>query len=219
MTHNEKMQVFHQNLIYVITAEKLSHKRTNRQVVEEALQAGVKVVQYREKEKTAKKRYEECQILRQLTQKYDALFLIDDFVDLALLVDADGVHLGQDDLPVEKVRAILGQDKVIGLSTHNKEQIRKAKKLATQHIIDYIGIGPIYATNTKENPAPITGLDLLNFAKENIHIPFVAIGGIKETNIKDVKKSGAKHIALVSEIVGAQKIKDKIIRLRQIANS
>lgn len=213
MNKIKKMEIFAQNPIYAITAEKLSHGRTNIEIVAEILNAGIKVIQYREKEKSAKERYQECVALRKLTREHDALFLIDDFVDLALLVDADGVHLGQDDLPVEEVRHLLGSDKIIGLSTHSERDILEAKKLALQNIINYIGVGPVFETHTKENPAPTVGLKLVNFARENICVPFVAIGGIKERNIQDVRKAGAIHIALVSEIVGAKNIAEKIVRL------
>lgn len=106
-------------------------------------------------------------------------FIINDHVDLALLVNADGVHIGQDDYPVEEVRALLGNDKIIGLSTHSPEQGFKAFQ---NENVDYIGVGPIFPTTTKDTKA--VGLEYLDFAVQNLHLPFVAIGGIQEENLE-----------------------------------
>ena len=124
-----------------------------------------------------------------------------------MAVDADGVHIGQTDLPAQVVRQLIGNDKIIGLSTHSEEQLQKANMLGD--IIDYIGVGPVYATQTKKNAVPV-GFSYVEYATKNSKHPFVAIGGIKEHNICDVAAHGAKTFAIVSEIVGADDIVGKI---------
>lgn len=189
--------------IYGITAEKFSKGRSNLEVVEEMIRGGVRIIQYREKhkEKSIRRMYEECMKIRDITRKHDVLFIVNDFVDLALLVDADGVHVGQDDLPVPEVRRLVG-DKIIGLSTHSPEQARQA----IEYGADYIGVGPIFDTQTKDDVCDAVGLQYLDYVVANLAIPFVAIGGIKTHNIKEICRRGAKTICLVTEIVGAEDI-------------
>lgn len=211
MKNNSKKQVLAEG-IYGITAERFSKGRTNLQVVEEMIRGGVTTVQYREKKhlKDVGEMYGECQQIRDLTRKYGVTFIINDHVDLALLVDADGVHVGQEDLPVEAVRRLLGDDKIIGLSTHSPAQMEKAVDIGA----DYIGVGPIYATQTKENVCDAVGLQYLDYVTQHCPIPFVAIGGIKEHNIGEILSRGAKTICLVTEIVGSEDITSTVVRLR-----
>lgn len=201
------MEQFINNPIYTITAEAMSNGRDNIEVVGQMLKAGIKFIQYREKTKPALDRYNECLKLRQMTRDNGAIFIIDDFIDLAMAVDADGVHIGQTDLPAQVVRQLIGNNKIIGLSTHSEEQLQKANMLGD--IIDYIGVGPVYATQTKKNAVPV-GFSYVEYATKNSKHPFVAIGGIKEHNICDVAAHGAKTFAIVSEIVGADDIVGKI---------
>lgn len=201
------MEQFINNPIYTITAETMSNGRDNIEVVGQMLKAGIKFIQYREKTKPALDRYNECLKLRQMTRDNGAIFIIDDFIDLAMAIDADGVHIGQTDLPAQVVRQLIGNDKIIGLSTHSEEQLQKANMLGD--IIDYIGVGPVYATQTKKNAVPV-GFSYVEYATKNSKHPFVAIGGIKEHNICDVAAHGAKTFAIVSEIVGADDIVGKI---------
>ena len=210
MNRQEAMKCFKEFPMYGITAEAMSNGRDNMTVVKAMLEAGIKFIQYREKEKTGLARYEECLKLKKLTAEYGAAFIIDDFVDLAIAVDADGVHIGQDDLPVPAVRKLLGPDKIIGLSTHSPEQLEKANEIAD--LIDYIGCGPVYATNTKKTAVPV-GLEYVKYATEHAKMPFVAIGGIKEHNIHEVYNAGATTIAVVSNITSADDIVDKISKL------
>ena len=212
MNRQEAMKCYKAFPLYAITAEGMSQGRNNLEVVEAMLQAGVRFVQYREKTKSGLARYQECLALRQLTNQYQAALIIDDFVDLALAVDADGVHIGQDDLPPQVVRKLLGPDKIIGLSTHSPEQIQAANALGD--IIDYIGTGPVYATQTKATAKPV-GIELVEYAVANAKMPFVAIGGLKENNIAPVIQAGAKQVAVVSEVTGAE---DIIGKIRSIAN-
>lgn len=195
------------NGIYGITAEKFSKGRYNIHVVQQMIEGGIKVIQYREKHgpKSFKEMYDECVEIRKITQDNGVMFIVNDYIELALLVDADGVHVGQDDLPVRDVRKLVG-DKVIGLSTHSPEQAQEAIEWG----VDYIGVGPLYKTNTKDDVCDPVGLEYLDYVVKNVSIPFVAIGGIKEHNINEVHDHGAKTICLVTEIVGADDIVGKV---------
>lgn len=199
--------------IYGITAEEHSRGRSNIEVVRQMIAAGIKVIQYREKEKTLREKYRECLQIREMTREAGVTFIVNDHVDLALLVDADGVHLGQDDLPPEQVRKLVGDKLVIGMSTHSPAQARAAVDSG----VDYIGVGPLFATKTKKDVCDPVGLEYLDYVVHNLQIPFVAIGGIKEHNIAEVARRGARCIALVTEIVGAPDIVAKVRALRAAA--
>jgi len=198
--------------IYGITAEEYSLGRSNIEVVGLMIASGIKVIQYREKEKSLRQKYEECLIIRKMTRAAGVTFIINDHVDLALLVDADGVHIGQDDLPPEKVRELVGTDMLIGLSTHSPLQAEAAVKSG----VDYIGVGPIFATQTKKDVCEPVGLEYLEYVVKNIKLPFVAIGGIKEHNLAEVSRKGATCVAMVTEIVGAEDIAAKVRALRAV---
>jgi thiamine-phosphate pyrophosphorylase len=196
--------------IYGITAEEYSLGRSNIDIAARMIEAGIKVIQYREKEKSDRQQYEECMKIREMTREAGVTFIVNDRVDLALMVGADGLHIGQDDVPPETVRKLIGDTMFIGLSTHSPEQAKAALK----QDVDYIGVGPIFATNTKKNVCAPVGLEYLEYVVKNVPLPFVAIGGIKEHNIADVYRRGARCIALVTEIVGAPDIVDKVRSLR-----
>jgi thiamine-phosphate pyrophosphorylase len=196
--------------IYGITAEEYSLGRNNIEVVRQMISAGIKVIQYREKEKTMREKYRECLQIRDMTREAGVTFIVNDHADLAVLVGADGVHIGQDDLPPEQIRRLVGDEMIIGLSTHSPAQARAAEKSG----VDYIGVGPVFATKTKKDVCAPVGFEYLDFVVNNIQLPFVAIGGIKEHNINEVARRGARCIALVTEIVGAADIAAKINALR-----
>ncbi len=196
--------------IYGITAEEYSRGRTNVEVVRHMIEAGIKVIQYREKDKSMREKYRECAQIREMTRAAGVTFIVNDHVDLALLVGADGVHVGQDDLPPEKIRALVGDEMIIGMSTHSPAQARAAVESG----VDYIGVGPLFATSTKKDVCAPVGLQYLEYVVNNLDIPFVAIGGIKEHNIAEVARRGARCIALVTEIVGAADIAAKVRALR-----
>lgn len=174
------------------------------------IESGIKVVQYREKEKSLGEKYRECLEIREMTARLGVTFIVNDHADLALMVGADGVHLGQDDLPPGKVRELVGDEMIIGLSTHSPAQAGAAARSG----VDYIGVGPIFSTRTKKDVCAPVGLEYLDFVVKNIALPFVAIGGIKEHNIAAVHKRGARCIALVTEIVGAGDIAARVRSLR-----
>lgn len=198
--------------IYALTAEEYSIGRSNVEVVERLIAAGIKVIQYREKDKKAGQMYEECLKIREMTKQAGVTFIVNDHVDLALVVGADGVHIGQDDLPPVKVRELIGNDMILGLSTHAPEQAQAAVELGC---VDYIGVGPVFTTKTKKDVCQAVGLEYLAYVAQNHDIPFVAIGGIKEHNIHEVKRHGAKIVALVTDIVSAPDITAKVIAIRQ----
>ena len=199
--------------IYGITAEKFSRGRSNVDVVKEMIKGGVKIVQYREKHgnKSIKQMYEECRQIRNITHDNNVIFIVNDYVEIAMAVDADGVHVGQNDLPVAEVRKLIGE-KIIGLSTHSPEQAQRAVEAGA----DYIGVGPIFKTDTKESGCDPVGIEYLEYAVANVPIPFVAIGGIKEHNVHEIKNKGAKTICLVTDIVGAENIAAKVEKIRKI---
>ena len=197
--------------IYGITAEKLSRGRDNVSVVREMIAGGVSAVQYREKHDTKSFRsmLEECLAIRRLTRESGVLFIVNDYMELAMLADADGVHVGQDDLPVAAVRERVGP-KIIGLSTHEPEHAQAALKAG----VDYIGAGPIFATQTKEDVCDPVGLNYLSLVVRDIPLPAAAIGGIKLHNIDQVLAAGARTVCLVSEIVAADDIAGMVQQLR-----
>jgi len=199
--------------IYGITAENLANGKSNLKCVEEMIKAGIKIIQYREKSKSTKEKLKEAKILAKICKDNDVIFIVNDHVDIALLCNADGIHIGQDDMDISDVRTLIGDDKIIGVSTHNISQAKKAKKDGA----NYIGVGPIHKTTTKDTK-PV-GYGYLEDVVMQIDIPFVAIGGIKELNIHEVVNRGAKTICLVSEIVSSSNIVEKVKSLQTIINS
>jgi len=160
------------------------------------LESGVKWVQYRDKEGSRRDIYRNALNLRNITREYNAAFIVNDHTDIALAVEADGVHLGRDDLPAQKAREILGKDRLIGLSTHSIEQAVDAEALGA----DYIGFGPIFRTETKDAGDP-KGIAILAPVRSRIHVPIVAIGGITLDNVRSVLGTGADAVAVASAIL------------------
>ena len=199
--------------IYGILGEQFSCGRTNARVAQKMVNAGINVIQYREKLdcKTREQMYEECREIRAITRDAGVCFVVNDFADIALAVGADGIHSGQDDLPVPVLKQ-LAPDLMVGISTHYPDQAGKAVLQGA----DYIGVGPIFATRTKEDVCAPVGLSYLEYAAENIEIPFVAIGGIKRHNLKEVVSRGARTVCLVTEITGADDIEETIRQIRTI---
>lgn len=164
-----------------------------------ALDAGVRLFQLRMKTPEARTFYEMAAVLCLLVQKGGGIFIVNDRVDIAKAIGADGVHLGQEDLPLADARTILGPGKLIGISTHNPAQAVEAEAGGA----DYIGYGPIFPTMTKENPDPVVGVDGLREARARVRIPIVAIGGITAKNAADVRAAGADGVAVVSAVLAA----------------
>jgi len=192
--------------LYFITDSRLT-KKSAIDDVHSAVKGGVKIVQYREKDAPAKQMVQEALEIMGICRKNDVLFIVDDRVDVALAVDADGVHLGQNDIPYNYARKLLGRDKIIGLSAHSVEDALRNQKLGA----DYTGLGPIYCTTTKKDAKYPIGLEPIRQLKGNMEIPFVAIGGINESNIGQVLKAGARNIAMISAIVAKDDV-EKTVR-------
>lgn len=169
------------------------------EIVEKALQGGISIVQYRDKTHDDRDRLALAQILKAVCHRYGALFLINDRVDLALAVDADGVHLGQTDLPIAVARDLLGGHRIIGRSTTNPEEMARALEEGA----DYIGVGPVFATPTKPDK-PAAGLDYVRYAAERSTVPFFAIGGVVDANLEAVIAAGAQRVAVVRALMDAE---------------
>lgn len=205
-----KLTYFESESIYALTGEEFSCGRTNLEVVRAMLVGGIRVIQYREKKKDARQMYEECLAIRRMTKEAGALFLVNDHIDLAIAVDADGVHIGQNDLPPAVVRKLIGEDKVLGLSTHNPTEAQEAEALGC---VDYIGVGPIFTTTTKADAQKAIGYDNLMAVRQAVSLPIVAIGGIKEAAVAETIAKGASMVAIISDLVGADDITEKARRL------
>lgn len=168
-------------------------------IVEAALQGGVHIVQYRDKDTCDAVRFGNALELKKMCQRYGALFLVNDRVDIAAAVDADGVHLGQTDLPIATAREILGAGKIIGRSTTNPEELDRALKEGA----DYVGVGPVYETPTKPGKAA-AGHSYVSYAQEYCPVPWFAIGSIDTENIHSVLEAGAERVAVVRAIMESE---------------
>lgn len=199
---------------YMITYSSIS-KRGIVSDVKNALDAGCRFVQYREKKKSTREMIEEAQVLKNIC-KERAVFLVDDRVDVALAVDADGVHLGQNDMPVSIARSILGEEKIIGLTVHNVEEAVEAEKLG----VDYIGLAPIFKTETKEDSGEPCGVEALEEIRNKVDLPIVAVGGINMNNVREVIRKGADGVAAVSAVLESDDVyscvKDFIKVIREV---
>lgn len=188
--------------LYPITDRGLSGLSHAEQVVKLA-EAGAKVVQLRDKTSSPLEFYREAEAAVKAARQFGLTIIINDRVDIAKAVSADGVHLGQDDLPPQAAREILGNDFIIGFSTHNVAQAT----IAAQLPVDYLAMGPIFPTTSKVAPEPTVGLEILRQVQEIVRpIPLVAIGGITLENRKAVLESGAHAVAIISEIWGASQL-------------
>lgn len=187
--------------LYAITGEQFHPGRPMLEVMEQAILGGCDIIQLRDKKSAKRDVLEKAIALRELTKRHGVTFIVNDHIDIALAVDADGIHLGQDDLPLADARKIVG-NKMIGISTHAIEEARQAELDGA----DYIGVGPVFPTKSKEDVvAPVTTAYVRQVAQE-IRIPFVAIGGIKLHNVDQVLEAGATRICAISEIVGSSDI-------------
>jgi thiamine-phosphate pyrophosphorylase len=169
------------------------------EIARRLISAGVRLLQYRAKDLPAHQTLETARHIADLARREQAHFFVNDRPDLAYLAGADGVHVGQDDLSVEQARAIVGQDRWVGVSTHNRQQFEQA--VATS--ADYVAIGPIFATTSKATPDPVVGTALLRELRPMTKKPIVAIGGIRLENAAGVIEAGADSVAVISDILSA----------------
>jgi thiamine-phosphate diphosphorylase len=201
--------------LYGITDSKLSRGRSNQMIVESAIRGGTTIVQYREKSASTRQMIDEALGLRDLCRRHGVPFIVNDRVDVALAVDADGVHVGQDDMPVSLARKLIGRDKIVGVSAENVEQARAAIADGA----DYLGVGAIFATATKSDAGePIGIAGLLKIARVSA-IPIVGIAGINASNAASVIRAGAAGIAVISAIVSADDMERAARELRTIVDA
>jgi thiamine-phosphate pyrophosphorylase len=198
----------HQNLsgLYVILDPSISPSKPLGEVLTQSAKAGVRIVQYRNKTASMKEAYEEALPLRKLAAQLGVLFIVNDRCDLALAVDADGVHLGQGDLPLDLARRVMGPDKLIGISTHNPDQVRTASAGKP----DYLGFGPIFKPGSKQDQDPVVGVEGLREVRSLTSLPIFAIGGITVKNIGEVMRAGANGVAVISAVLKAPDIKKAV---------
>ncbi len=183
--------------IYPITDTRLT-RLSHTEQVKRLIEGGAELIQLREKHTSARIFYDDAKAALEIARKHSVKIIINDRVDLALALKADGVHLGQDDLSPEKARKILGMQALVGYSTHSIEQAIEAVKFP----IDYAAIGPVFATTTKESPDQLVGIEGVRKVREKIgNFPLVAIGGITSENYLEVFQNGADSVALIRSIL------------------
>lgn len=188
--------------LYAITGEQFHPGRGLVEVMREAIIGGADIIQLRDKTSSKEELLCKAKALRELTSQHGVTFIVNDHIDIALECDADGIHLGQNDMSLEEARKLVG-NRIIGISTHAIEEAILAEKQGA----DYIGVGPVFATKTKVDVvAPVT-IDYVREVAQTIKIPFVAIGGIKLDNVDEVIRAGADRICAVSEIVGSDDVR------------
>lgn len=196
--------------LYFITDSKLTKLSVIKQV-ELAIEAGAKIIQYREKnliELNRREIHATTAKIRALTKSAGVLFIVNDYVDVAIKANADGVHLGKTDLfrfGIDNVRTLM-PSKIIGLSTHSVADAVEAEKLGA----DYIGVGPIYKTTTKKDAHPAIGIETLREIKQNVKLPIIVIGGINKSNIAEVLKEKPDGVAIISGILSKEDIKKEM---------
>lgn len=191
--------------LYLVTDSLILKDRDFYKCIEDAIKSGVTMVQLREKNASREEFLEKAIKLRQLTRDYNVAFIINDRIDIAMVVDADGVHIGQSDIDAVLARKLLGEDKIIGVSARCLEEARIAKENGA----DYLGIGAMFSTSTKED-ATLVSFDTLEEITKEVDLPFVLIGGITLDNVSDLKKFNPDGYALVSGILGAENISERV---------
>jgi thiamine-phosphate pyrophosphorylase len=203
--------------LYLVTDRVLSLGRSNLEVIQAAVRGGVTLVQLREKEATTKEFYQEGLKIRAYLKTRDIPLIINDRIDMALALDAEGVHLGQEDMPIDAARKILGPQKIIGASVFTPEEAKIAEALGA----DYLGLSPIFVTETKPELTQHLGIKGIPLLKEAVRIPVVGIGSMSESNAYEAVKAGLDGVAVVSAIcsredprAAAEAIKKEVLRAK-----
>ena len=205
------MRPFGECILYLITDRALSRGRSTVDVVRAALAGGVDVVQLRDKRAEAAAIVDEGLRVHDLTARYQVPLIVNDRVDIALAIEAEGAHVGQTDLPAGMARKLLPAPTLLGVSTSSVDMARRAQ----QQQADYVGFGPIYPTTTKETAASPRGIEMMHDTLEKIDIPLVALGGISDRNISEVVAAGADHVAVCSAIVNAENVERAAATLKE----
>lgn len=198
--------------LYLVSDRSWLNGRLLEDDIEQAIQGGVTIVQLREKDLDEQDFIEVAKKIKTLCLKYQIPFIINDNLNVALAVDSDGIHIGQDDLPVSLVREKIGFDKIFGVSVHNLDEALKAKEQGA----DYLGVGAMFSTATKSDATDVTNQELLNITT-NVDLPVVAIGGINQSNCLQLKGTKIDGIAVVSAIMAADDIKVATQKLKELA--
>ena len=201
---------FHQTDLYAVITEQFCRGRSAIAVLEAVLEAGVRLVQFREKNLEDRELYQRCFQFRERTAGADALLIVDDRLDIALATGADGVHLGQTDLPVEAARRV-APNLLIGASAHSLEEALAAQQAGAS----YVNIGPIFATQTKDVSAGAIGPEMIDLIAPHLTIPFTCMGGIKPDNVHEVLRRGARHVAVVTAVTAADDVYAAALELRR----
>lgn len=212
----EEMDQLHESLkkkllLYVITDPQLSRGRTHPEIAKKALSGGATAVQLRDKTLSTRELLEVGRELRRLTRLYGALFIVNDRVDVALALDADGVHVGDEDLPPRDCRRLLGKDKIIGVSAGTPAEAREAEAAGA----NYLGSGPVFATSTKQDTGPELGFAGLSEICHAVSIPVIGIGGLDWNNMMEIEETGACGVAVVSAVVSAADPEEVCRRFRK----
>jgi thiamine-phosphate diphosphorylase len=205
------VNAFPESSLYLITDRELSRGRLTPDVVKAALAGGVDVVQLRDKTVETSLMVEDGLRVRELTAKAGKPLIVNDRIDVALVIEADGAHVGQTDIPAAMARALLAAPRILGVSTSEADMARRA----FQDRADYIGFGPLYHTATKQTVASPRGLEMLPQVLDAVPIPVVVLGGISLDNIEDVVAAGADHVAVCSCIVAADDVQRAAATLKE----
>ena len=202
--------------LYVVTDEELSHGFTHREIAEQAVRGGATVIQLRDKTKSARELFLIAQEIKAITNCADALCIMNDRLDIALGADADGVHLGQSDLPLSIARRLAPPPFIIGISVRSVAQAQQAEREGA----DYLAVSPVFETGSKSDAGPGSGLKMLTEIVHAVHIPVIGIGGINHLNLDQLFHAGACGVAVISAVVSAKDIeaatramKEQIIHL------
>ncbi|KAJ53467.1 thiamine-phosphate pyrophosphorylase [Clostridium tetanomorphum] len=197
--------------LYLVTDRELLNNRSLEIAVEEAILGGVTLVQLREKDIDTREFYETAVKIKKITDKYNVPLIINDRADIALAIDAEGVHVGQSDMEAKIVRKLIGKEKLLGVSARTLEEAIEAERQGA----DYLGVGAIFGTTTKKDAKNVSLEELKNI-RNKVNIPIVAIGGISENNVSELKNKGIQGIAVISAILAKQDIKKASKNIKQI---
>lgn len=197
--------------LYPVTCQQLSRGRSDLEVLDALIEGGARAVQLREKDLSDRDFFHLAEEFRRRTARAGMTLIINDRLDICRAVEADGIHLGQDDFPIHEARRILGPQTVIGVSTHSLDQALQAEKDGA----DYINVGPIFETQTKQHGGPPVGLKLFQEVRSRVTTPITVMGGIKLENLDQVLDAGADRIAVVSAITAAENIAETVREFRR----
>ncbi len=203
-----KIELLSKIQLYVIADKEICGKKDIEKVVMQTIEGGAEMVQYRDKESNDENFLETALKLKSICKARSVPFIVNDRVEIAIKIDADGVHVGQEDMPLAEVKKKLNPSKIIGVSALTIEQAMKAEREGA----DYVGVGPIFDTSSKKIDKPL-GLDLIRKSKDNLSIPFFAIGGINSSNLDDLIRSGGTRIAVISALVLSHNVKTSTSKL------